>query len=267
MGVALAACAGAPPAPPPLSVTLVQQRGDIVSGRVQLRVTNTSDAAVTVTSAVLRSPLLAATGGGDTKRPETLQPGRTIDLPVALPDSRCDPDAADAAPEAVLDVSDDRGTLEQTVAVDDALGVLPRLSATQCDRETLASVARVSATAVSVSGDGTAALLLSIEPTPDATAGSVELVSLRGTPLLRFPQGTEAPLGLTVAAGDAPTTIAVPVTPIRCDAHAIAEDKVGTLFDLVARVDGRDVVVPLDRPQAVADALLAFTASVCGLTP
>lgn len=266
MGVALAACAGAPPAPPPLSVALVQQRGDIVSGRVQLRVTNTSDAAVTVTSAVLRSPLLAATGGGATHRPETLQPGRTIDLPVALPDVLCEPDA-DAAPDAVLSTSDDRGTLEQTVAVDDALGVLPRLSATQCDREALASVARVSATAVSTSGDGTAALLLSIEPTPDAAAGSVELVALRGTPLLRFPQGTEAPLGLTVAAGDAPTTTAVPVTPIRCDAHAIAEDKVGTLFDLVARVDGRDVVVPLDRPQAVADALLAFTASVCGLTP
>jgi hypothetical protein len=59
----------------------------------------------------------------------------------------------------------------------------------------------------------------------------------------------------------------VAVTPIRCDAHAIAEDKVGTLFDLVARVDGREVVVPLARSQEVAGDLLAFAAATCGLTP
>lgn len=47
----------------------------------------------------------------------------------------------------------------------------------------------------------------------------------------------------------------------RCD-----RDAVGTLFDLAAHVDGREVVVPLRRPQEVVDALLAFTAATCGPT-
>ncbi|CAH0233757.1 hypothetical protein [Microbacterium sp. Bi128] len=69
-----------------------------------------------------------------------------------------------------------------------------------------------------------------------------------------------------MTAGEAPSTLTVAVASRRCDPHAIAEDKVGTLFDLVARVDGREVVVSLERPQKVADALLTFAAEACGLS-
>ncbi|MDQ1083041.1 MULTISPECIES: hypothetical protein [Microbacterium] len=240
----------------------MQQRGDIAAQRVQVRVTNTSDAPITVTAARLSSAALEAPAGGDTKRPVTIGAGRTTDLPVALSAIRCT--SGDPSPRVALRLGDDE---EPTVAATDALGVLGRLSATQCDRDAVASIAHVSATAVTPAVDGFAGLVLSIEPSPDAAAGSVDLVALRGTPLLRFRGGGEAALGLRIAGGDPASEITVPVTPIRCDAHAIAEDKVGTLFDLVARVGGREVVVPLDRSSRVAADLLVFTAATCGLTP
>lgn len=242
----------------------MQQRGDIADQRVQLRVTNTSGTPVTVTSARLTSAALDGVAGGETARPVTIGPGRTTDLPVPLPAIQCSRD--DAAAEAVLRVDGDRD-FDATVAVDNPLSVLARLGATQCDRDAVASIARISATTVTPTGGGFANLVLSIEPSGDAAAGRLEMVSLRGTPLLRFVGGTEAPIGLTVDGGDAPSKTSVSVTPIRCDAHAIAEDKVGTLFDLVARVDGREVVIPLPRSQDVAGDLLAFTAATCGLTP
>lgn len=264
MGVALSSCASGTP-PPTVSVALVQQRGDIAPGRVQLRVTNDGDSAVVVTSATLTSPVLAESGGGETKRPVTLSPGRTVDLPVTLPTLRCVTE--DPSARAVLRLEQDGDSRDATLDVTDELGVLTRLAETECGREAVASVARISAASAAVGEDGTIDLEVSIEPTGDAGAGTAELRALRGTPLLRFPAGTETPLGVTVRADDPPSTTTIALTPQRCDAHAIAEDKVGTLFDLVVRVEDRDVVIPLERSPSVAAAILSATAAVCGLTP
>ena len=267
MGVALAGCAAATPPviPDGLTVSVVQQRGDIAPGRVQLRLTNGSDQSITVVGATLTSAALSAPAPWSARRTESLGPGRVVDLPVPLPPLDCT--TGGDGPRVTLEVDADGGTRSADVAADDPLHVLDRLSATQCDREAIAAVAHVEATAVAPRGDGTADLTISITPADGGSTASLDLVALRGTPLLHFAAGEEAPLGAAVTAGDPPSTLTVAVTPRRCDPHAIAEDKVGTLFDLVARLDGRDVTVSLERPRAVADALLAFTASACGLTP
>ncbi|MDF2664248.1 MAG: hypothetical protein K0R81_98 [Microbacterium sp.] len=264
VGVALSSCASSA-LPPPVSVALVQQRGDIAPGRVQLRVTNDGGSPVVVTSATLTSPVLTQPGGGETKRPVTLSPGRTVDLPVKLPALGCV--TGDPSAQAVLRVEEDGSAHEETLSVTDELGVLARLTATECDREAVASVARISVVSAAAGADGTIDLEVSIEPTGEGGAGSVDLRALRGTPLLRFPAGTETPLDVTVRADDPPSTMTIALTPQRCDAHAIAEDKVGTLLDLVARVEDRDAVVPLERSPSVAAAILSATADVCGLTP
>jgi hypothetical protein len=264
VGVALSSCVSVPEPPPPVSLALVQQRGDIAPGRVQLRVTDISDGTLVITSATLSAAVLSQPGGGPTRRPVTMTPGRTVDLPVLLPAVICEND--DVSARATLTLEQGGAPREVTLPVTDELGVLARLSATACDQEAVASVARLSATSASVGTGGAIDLQISIDPVADATAGSLELVALRGTPLLRFPAGTETPLDVTVRASDHASTVTVEVVPQRCDAHAIAEDKVGTLFDLVARVDGREVVVPLERASTVAAALLSATAAVCGLT-
>jgi hypothetical protein len=260
VGVALSACSAPAQPAPSLEIDLVQQRGDIAVGRVQLRVTNTSDSPATFTAASFSSPVFDGPAQWDGQRPTMLNPGRTVDLPVILPTIRC---AAGAdAPEALLTVDG-----EQTTApLEDALDVLGRASATACDRDALASVVRVTASAATAGPDGSITLSLALEPARGG-GGTAQLLALRGTVLLRFAAGNEAPLNTTVAASDAPSILDVVVVPQRCDAHAIAEDKVGTLFDLVARVDGREVVVPLERSKDVAAALLVLTAQVCGLTP
>ena len=266
VGVALAGCsAGAPPPiPEGLSVSVIQQRGDIAPGRVEVRVDNGSTDTLTIVGATLAWAALSEPATWAARRVETIGPGRVVDLPVALPPLRCVAEV-DAA-SVTLEFDTSGGVSTADITADDPLGILPRLSAAQCDRDALDAVAHVEATAVSPRTDGTADLTLSITPTA-AGDGRVELSLLRGTPLLHFAAGEEATLATTVSAGDAPSTITVAVTPRRCDPHAIAEDKVGTLFDLVARVDGREVVVSLERPPSVADALLEFTAAACGLTP
>lgn len=266
VGVALAGCAAdaPPPIPDGVSVSVIQQRGDIAPGRVQLRITNGSAETLTITGATLTWAALSEPADWAAPRTETIGPGRVIDLPVRLPALRCT-SVGDTA-SATLAVETLGGGGSANIAAEDPLGILPRLTAAQCDREALEAVARIEATAVSPRTDGAADLTLSVTP---ATLGEgrIELVALRGTPLLHFSEGEEATLDATVVADDVPSTITVAVTPRRCDPHAIAEDKVGTLFDLVARVDGREVVVSLPRPQSVADALLEYTAAACGLTP
>lgn len=259
LSAALVACSATTSPAPSLDVALVQQRGDIAVDRVQLRVTNTSTSSATVTAASLFSPVLEVPADWDAERSTTLAPGRTVDLPVLLPAVRCVDEAA-AAGTVTID-----GT-PTTVSVVDALHVLARLSATACDQDDLESVVRVTASGAESGPDGSIVLHLAVEPARTGE-GSAELVALRGTVLLRFASGSEAPLDVTVAAGDAPSRIDVTVVPQRCDAHAIAEDKVGTLFDLVARVDEREVVIPLHRSKDVADALLVLTARACGLLP
>lgn len=245
-------------------MSVIQQRGDIAPGRVQLRVDNDSGETLTVTGATLSGAALSKPSPWAARRTETIDPGRVVDLPVPLPALRCTSDGDPASVTLELDTAD--GPRSADIAADDPLGILAHLSAAQCDREAVAAVASVEAAAVSPRVDGPADLALSITPIA-AGDGRIELVALRGTPLLRFAQGEEAVLDTVVSAGDAPSTLTVAVTPRRCDPHAIAEDKVGTLFDLVTRVDGREIVVSLPRPASVADALLEFTAAACGLTP
>lgn len=251
--------------PEGVSVSVVQLRGDIAPGRVQLHLENGSDAAVTVSSASLSSPVFAEDAAWAAPGAETLAPGRAVNLPVPLPPIRCAEVSAD--PRATLTLDSGSGAFEVSAAAGDALGVLAALGATECDREAVEAIATVEAIAVEPRADGTAELELAITPTTTADAGSLRLVALRGTTLLRFADGEEAALGLEVAASDAASVARVRVVPRRCDPHAIAEDKVGTTFTLVAELSGREVTLPLPRPQSVADALLTFTAAACGLTP
>ncbi|MBT9606746.1 hypothetical protein [Microbacterium sp.] len=266
VGAALAGCSADPPPalPAGLTVSVVQQRGDIVPGRLQLRLTNDSDAAVIVVAATLTSAALSTPAEWAARRAESVAPGRVVDLPVALPALVCA--AGEDAARVTLEVAAGGGTRSAEMDADDPLRVLDRLRATQCDREAVSAVAHVEATGIAPRGDGMADVSVSITPAGGDRISSLELVALRGTPLLRFATGDEAPLATTVRAGEAPSTLTVAVVPRRCDPHAIAEDKVGTLFDLVARVDGREVVVSLGRPQMVADALVTFAAEACGLS-
>jgi hypothetical protein len=244
-----------------VSVSLVQLRGDIAVGRVQLHVENASDETVTVAAASLLSPALAEAAAWDADDGTTLTPGRSVNLPVALPTVVCTDDAP--APEVRMRVGGE--DTEITVAVPDELEVLDRLVAAACAREGVESIARIEAVGADAVGT---ALELEVAVTPTGAAGTVELVALRGTPLLRFTSGAQWPLDTTVSGESDPETLRVGLEPQRCDAHAIAEDKVGTRLTLTARdTEGDEVEYPLPISTELSSRLLSLIAQVCGITP
>ena len=69
-------------------------------------------------------------------------------------------------------------------------------------------------------------------------------------------------------AGAPATTQVLSVVPTRCDPHALAEDKVGTLFGVRVRGSGlaedAGYYLPLTREQR--SALFAFFGTHCGLS-
>lgn len=115
----------------------------------------------------------------------------------------------------------------------------------------------------------TTVAVLTITAVPTGAPGRLELVALRSTVLLR-PAPTDGggdppqdwPLSLTVDAASGPQSIELRIVPTRCDPHALAEDKVGTLFPLVVRIDdGPEAVMTLpldaDTAEALKDAVRA----------
>jgi hypothetical protein len=57
------------------------------------------------------------------------------------------------------------------------------------------------------------------------------------------------------------------VRPARCDPHAVAEDKVGTLLPVELEVGGATGVVKVAAPPALRADLYRFVAVACGWPP
>ena len=87
-----------------------------------------------------------------------------------------------------------------------------------------------------------------------------------GTTLLNAEDGIDWTLGVDVAAGDPPLVLSLPVRPARCDAHAIADDKRGTIlpFD-IATGDGRAGRLDVPSAPGLKAELYAYYAERCGL--
>ncbi|MEL4382775.1 hypothetical protein, partial [Shewanella algae] len=66
-------------------MSVIQQRGDIAPGRLQLRIDNGSAETLTVTAATLTWAGLSEPAAWAARRTETIAAGRVVDLPVPLP--------------------------------------------------------------------------------------------------------------------------------------------------------------------------------------
>ena len=58
--------------------------------------------------------------------------------------------------------------------------------------------------------------------------------------------------------------VRVPLVPLRCDPHAVMEDKRGTIFDVTVAFDGASGVVEVAAPAEVKGEILAWVADWCG---
>ncbi len=279
-GAMLAAgCAAAPgpvpSAPPPsraavpaqerdVRLEIVQLRGDVASGHVELRVTNQSDAAITIVRATYASSRWAEPMVRENEA--EIPPGQRRNLRLLLPDPTCD--RAPVEHRAVLELAD--GTMLEG-SPEDPFGHVERLDAPACDLQRFeAQVAALEWLPAAIPDDGSGVALLRLEVAAregrGERLGAIQAVT--ATPLLTFVDASGArlellPIDLAIDGGDAPVVVEVPLEPGRCDLHAIAEDKQGTIFRVRAAVDGEPVDLVLVSPRAQREALLDWVVARC----
>jgi hypothetical protein len=270
------------PSPGPIGVEVHQNRTDVAARQLQVAVTNHSSATLVVEELILRSDQFVAPAQWPKDR-TTIAPGVTADLPVPLAATNCD--GGSPLPQIDLlfrldDGADQRVTLEAT----DRLGQLAPLRDADCLLVSVSEIVDIaSSTAPTIvttpTGIQTARLDLTLTPTGTSTStdGTVTISGVRSTTLLTVTPWDPAILAgsddasattstgppLTVGRTDEPRTLSLEVRPARCDAHAIAEDKRGTIIPLEVTVGGASGEISVATSDAVREELYAFVRAAC----
>ena len=197
------------------------------------------------------------------ERESTIPAGRTVDLRFGLPESACEdePDAASRTSRVTLALE---GGGAATVDVADPLGFTTLIHEKECLRHDLARVAGLEWAAFTPSAAPLPAEL-QLAITPAGGAESAVLVEVQTTNLLQFgDQPTPFALATTVTAADPASQVSVPIVPLRCDPHAVMEDKRGTVFNVRVAVDGAEGVVEVAAPEAMRGEILRWVSDWCG---
>ena len=159
-----------------------------------------------------------------------------------------------------------------TVQATDPYGVLDRNNAEMCLAQAAASVAAIRLEPdLEVSADGHSAVMtLTITPrsTPGTanpgSAGTLTINWIDRTTLLGEDQSAPWPRSVSVQAGGGSQRYRLGIRPARCDAHAVAEDKVGTLLPLRVSAGGRDGLLKVDAGALLRGRIHDFVTAACG---
>ena len=277
---------GSPSAPPaaaasatvvaPVTAEINQLRDDYSRQIIAIQLTNTTAGPVTVLAAGLASALYAgtiewpATPGGI-----ELPPGQTKILPAQLRAPECGIQTAGpgGGTAVELQLSGARGTgPAATVPAADPYGVLARNNAEMCLAQAAAAVAGIRLEPELEVSDDAQSAVLGLAITPRSTPGAVNPGStgpltinwIEGTTLLDEDPAAPWPRSVSVLSGGANQHFRLGIRPARCDPHAIAEDKVGTLLPLRVSAGGRDGVLKIDAGALLRGRIYEFVTAACG---
>ncbi|MET0469053.1 MAG: hypothetical protein ABWZ87_09935, partial [Aeromicrobium sp.] len=119
-----------------------------------------------------------------------------------------------------------------------------------------------------VTGDGLDSVLhVPVTLAPTGNADGVSFAGFESTVLFRQTDDSPTDVDVPLGAGEPTTEQVMSVVPARCDPHALAEDKVGTLFGVAVRApglaDNASFFLPLTKPQR--SAFFTFFRTHCGL--
>lgn len=254
-------------APPSLTVDVTQGRTDRDARVIVMDVTNTGDSPIRLISAELDTPQFV--NAAVWSRGTTLAPGLTVSLRAPLSDPVC-PLEDDSAPTVTIDYETENGAGSTTLEPSQSTGMLAIIGRDDCISVLAAQHAeiRVADTVDWTPGAHQPALLeLLIGPT--GAEGSLGITDARSTILLSLVDETGAtvealPLGLTVTAASAEQRITLRLVPARCDPHAIAEDKRGTIMVLeVETSDGARGTAYYSSSDDVKASLYAYVTDYC----
>lgn len=278
--LALSACTAPEPStvsePLPITVEVNQSRDQYGKQAIQLLLTNVSGGPLTIAAAQLTSPLFHGdilwepTGGSF-----ELLPGQPTSLPARLPAAACGDVVRSSGEQPVATVRYSApGEVDVRVVrplADDPFGVLERNNRELCLAADAAAVAAIVLNPrLEVAPDSrTAVIRLVITPRnppgtkPGPTACSLTITNINGTTLLAEPNNEPWPRNIQVRQGDPPTEIPLPIRPARCDPHAVAEDKVGTLLPLRVRVRGQEGLLKIPAGTALRGQIYDFVTAAC----
>ncbi len=272
--LALTACAAQLTSPPGLSAEVFETRFDPPLGQLHLRVVNESPQSVRVLSAELDSPAYPDSTGFT--RPQTVPSGAARDLPVPLGPPACpggDPASVLADTSVRVMVERPDGSAEEVSLPVVDIGILAATLERDCRGEALAAHAELAPPPALTWTPGTGATAtLEFTVTPTGAAGAATINSVGPTTLLGIvdaagARATPLTLDLVIDAETTPFVLPVRIVPARCDPHAIAEDKQGTLipFD-VATSEGAAGQVRIAVSDEVRAQIYAFVTDFCAAT-
>lgn len=259
--VVLAGCSTAPAQPPPVidpppavSGAFQQNRAQLESGEVSVLL-SVPDGAPPVTVADLSVSLPGFAPGAPEQQDYTIGGGQSVALPAVPGRATCAPITRRDHLVAVLDV---QGRSEPVrVRLTDEDRQLPVVAARECEAGKL----HVLVAATWLPGwttEGSGADLVAVGRLrlgPVTGRSPVTVVGLGSTPLFDY-EVEGAPLVLTPGER---ADVTVRLRPARCDAHAVAEDKLGFGPLLTVTSGGRDlrgrVWIAADRRAAPLSAL------------
>jgi hypothetical protein len=264
-------------------VEVNQSRDQYGKQAIQILLTNVSGRPLTVAAAQLASPLFRGgilwepTGGG-----LELPPGQPKSLPARLPAPACGggqstsqqatpPRSTPQQPVATVRYSEagQAGVREVAPLAVDPFGVLERNNMELCLAAEAAAVADIVLDRrLEVAPDSrTAVVRLVITPKETDGAGPgvgpLTIASIDGTTLIAEPAEGPWPRNVRIVPGAPRTELRLRIRPARCDPHAIAEDKVGTLLPLQVSVGGREGQLKIAAGTALRGLIYDFVTSAC----
>jgi hypothetical protein len=276
-----------------LALSILQNRPDYATRTLQLSIGNEGDAPLTVVSARFESTQFAT--AADYPGPVEVPTGLVRQLPVPLGTSVC-PAPADPAPTLTVRVTDATGAERSVTATPaDPFGVLSRIAHEDCFEHEVSAIAALrlddrlaiegtgsdavarltlhaepaaraaeSGSPASLTLEAAAATIL-LEPAAPTTASGADADDAPAAGAAAAAAGARWTLGVTVTHGDDPTSITLHAVPARCDPHAIAEDKRGTVLPVsITLADGTEGTVHVSPSDELRQALYAYIATTCG---
>ncbi|GAA1701242.1 hypothetical protein GCM10009808_18880 [Microbacterium sediminicola] len=266
LAVVLVGCAA--PSPTGITASIEQQRSDVALRQAQILVVNDGDTEIEVAEVVVEDPRFDGEAARVVDRTSRIAPGAAVGIRVQLPEMACDVgDVADTTVTVDYEVGGVAHTA--TLAAPDTLGFLPGLHERECRARRVAEAVSLAFTDFLPAAPGEAStLVLEVRPTGAADA---TIDAIRSTNLLLVGDDVDAdrvvlPLDIRVtsASDAAPTLVELPILPFRCDAHAVQEDKRGTIFPFEVTVDGQSGTIELPVPDEMKGRILTWVAQWCG---
>ncbi|MEE2569128.1 hypothetical protein V1638_06915 [Pseudarthrobacter sp. J64] len=231
---------------------------------------NNGTAPVTLTSLLLEAGPFGAVSWNSDGGGTVLPPGQPKSLVTELPEPLCLPDGSNRPASELTARLELAGEGPDTAAapVSDDFGVLDRNLHEYCLEQPVRAIAAVELLPeLHSNGAGSATIFLAITPAAEPSdLGATKVLRIErilGTTLLAADPAAPWPEGLQVRAGDPPRTLQLQVRPARCDPHAVAEDKVGTLLPLMVDVGGvKGTIKAAARPE-LKGAIHDFVSAAC----